>query len=67
MYVTMNIYSYYYLQFMIIFKNYFFVQLMVDGQTGRLEIVQCIVLKRKPEIVTILHHLVGERIAVAQQ
>ena len=40
---------------------------MVDGQIGSLGTVQPHVLKRKQEIVIILHHLVGEVIAVAQQ
>ena len=42
------------------------VQLMVDGQTGQLEIAHSLVLKKKLESVTILHHLVEERTAVAQ-
>jgi len=40
---------------------------MVFGQIGQLEIVQnCVMVefKRRSEVVLILHHIVGERIAV---
>ena len=43
---------------------------MVVGQTGQLGIVQSYVimeLKRKLEVVVILHHLVGEKIALVKQ
>jgi len=43
---------------------------MVLGQIGQLGIVQnCVMveLNTKPEVVLILHHLVGERIAVVWQ
>ena len=39
---------------------------MVDGQTGQLEIVHSLVLKKVLESVTILHHLVEEKTAVVQ-
>ena len=43
---------------------------MVVGQTGQLEIVQSYVMveKRiKPEVVVILHHLVGESVVLVKQ
>ena len=40
---------------------------MVDGQNGWLEIVQPLVLKRKPDFAIILCHHVGETTAMAQQ
>ena len=43
---------------------------MVVGQTGQLGIVQSYViveLKRKLELVVILHHLVGEAVALVNQ
>ena len=43
---------------------------MVVGQTGQLGIVQncaTVELKRKPEVVVIPHHLVGEIVVLAKQ
>ena len=40
---------------------------MVDGQNGRLEIVQPLVLKSEPDFAIILYHHVRERTAMAQQ
>ena len=43
---------------------------MLVGQTGQLKIVQSCVMveiKQKPELVVILHHLVGEAIVLAKQ
>ena len=40
---------------------------MADGQIGWLVIAQSYVLKKKPDIVVILHHLVEEKTAVDHQ